>query len=123
MPNSETPDLATAMRAMIAAIVREVLPTVLAEVAPQLAPRDEVIDAAGFEVEGLGTSRQFKDAARSGAFPSFKGGTSGRAPVATRSDVLAWLATRTTKRKRAPSIVVANDTLADCYAAVVERAG
>ena len=123
MPSSETLDLGEAVRAMVAAIVRETLPALLAEIAPQLAPRDSVIDAARFEVEGLGTSRQFTDAARAGAFPTFKGGASGRAPVATRSEVLTWLATRTTKRKRSPSIVVANDTLAEVYASVVERAG
>lgn len=123
MPSSNTPDLADAMRALVAAIVRETLPALLAEVAPQLAPRDNVIDATTFAAEGLGTSRQFTDAARSGAFATFKGGASGRAPVATRSEVLAWLATRATKRKPAPSIVVANDTLAEVYASVVERAG
>ena len=123
MPSSETPDLGAAMRAMIAAIVRETLPALLAEIAPQLAPRDNVIGAASFAAEGLGTSRQFTDAAAAGAFATFKGGASGRAPVAMRSDVLAWLTTRTIRRRRTPSIVVANDTLADAYAAVVERAG
>ena len=123
MPSSETPDLGAAIRAMVAAVVREVLPALLAEIAPQLAPRDNVIDAARFAAEGLGTSRQFTDAARAGSFPTFKGGASGRAPVSRRSDVRAWLTTRTTKRKRAPSIVVANDTMASVYAAVVNRAG
>ena len=127
MPSSETLDLGEAVRAMVAAIVRETLPVLLAEIAPQLAPRDSVIDAATFAAEGLGTARQFTDGAHSGAFPTFKGGASGRAPVATRSEVLTWLATRTTRRKLAPSIVVANDnapsTMAEAYAAIVASAG
>ena len=98
----------------------------LAEIAPQLVARaDETIDAARFAADGFGTRRQFADAARRGAFATFKGGTTGRARIARRADVLAWLDTRITKlRSAAP----ANDTTepttdADAYDAIVQRAG
>ena len=113
-------DINDALRALVAAVVRETLPALLAEIAPQLARRDdETIDAARFAAAGLGTARQFADAARLGSFATFKGGPTGRARIARRADVVAWLATRTTKRAARP----ANDTtepstFAEAYAAI-----
>ena len=118
-PNSLT-DLGDAIRALIVVIAHETTIATIAEIAPHLASRDnETIDAARFAADHLGTARQFADAARLGAFPTFKGGATGRARIAQRADVLAWLATRTTKRAPRP----ANDTtkpstFADAYEAI-----
>lgn len=119
-------NLNDALRALIAEVIREALPAMLAEIAPQLAARaDETIDAARFEADGLGTRRQFADAAGRGAFATFKGGTTGRARIARRADVLAWLAMRSTKpRSAAPANDTAEPTThADAYDAIVQRAG
>lgn len=107
--------IASALRGLVAEIVRETLPAVLAEIAPKLAAEDDELITPDRAAEVGLTPRSLADAIRRG---DVRGGVKlGRKPAAPRSEIRKWIASRAFKPRKRGSVDVA--PFADAYAALV----
>lgn len=100
-------DLNAALRALVAEIVRETLPIVLAEIAPRLAASDDDVILVERAAELGLTPRVLADAIRRGEIPGVK---LGRKLAAKRSEIVRWRDARAFRPRRRPTVLAANDS-------------